>query len=117
MDFDHVITVTWGLSPQAAQGKLQFGTRITFGTPSCAHPLNVHTSFLAIVQHYDYVLEMNDESPAIILEPFVFLCSDLSSNQLSSLPLIGLQSLTHLRLAGNAQLIEIMSQNDLPRVR
>ncbi|KAM9328421.1 leucine-rich repeat-containing G-protein coupled receptor 5-like [Pholidichthys leucotaenia] len=42
---------------------------------------------------------------------------DLSSNQLSSLPLIGLQSLTHLRLAGNDQLMELMSREDLPRVR
>uniref|UniRef100_A0A3Q4AT19 G-protein coupled receptors family 1 profile domain-containing protein n=1 Tax=Mola mola TaxID=94237 RepID=A0A3Q4AT19_MOLML len=47
----------------------------------------------------------------------VSLCSDLSSNQLSSLPLIGLHSLTHLRLAGNTQLMELMSQEDLPRVR
>uniref|UniRef100_A0A3Q3WG38 G-protein coupled receptors family 1 profile domain-containing protein n=1 Tax=Mola mola TaxID=94237 RepID=A0A3Q3WG38_MOLML len=45
----------------------------------------------------------------------VSLCSDLSSNQLSSLPLIGLHSLTHLRLAGNTQLMELMSQEDLPR--
>ncbi|KAM7367395.1 hypothetical protein PAMP_015300 [Pampus punctatissimus] len=42
---------------------------------------------------------------------------DLSANQLSSLPLIGLQSLTHLRLAGNAQLIELIPREDLPRVR
>ncbi|XP_038565443.1 leucine-rich repeat-containing G-protein coupled receptor 5-like isoform X1 [Micropterus salmoides] len=42
---------------------------------------------------------------------------DLSSNQLSSLPRIGLQSLTHLRLAGNTQLIELIPQEDLPRVR
>ncbi|XP_051249031.1 leucine-rich repeat-containing G-protein coupled receptor 5-like isoform X2 [Dicentrarchus labrax] len=42
---------------------------------------------------------------------------DLSSNQLSSLPLIGLQSLTHLRLAGNTQLMELISREDLPRVR
>ncbi len=45
------------------------------------------------------------------------LCSDLSSNQLSSLPLIGLQSLTHLRLAGNTQLMELIPREDLPRVR
>ncbi|XP_005742349.1 leucine-rich repeat-containing G-protein coupled receptor 5 [Pundamilia nyererei] len=42
---------------------------------------------------------------------------DLSSNQLSSLPLSGLQSLTHLRLAGNQQLMELIAQEDLPRVR
>ncbi|XP_029350780.1 leucine-rich repeat-containing G-protein coupled receptor 5 [Echeneis naucrates] len=42
---------------------------------------------------------------------------DLSSNQLSSLPLIGLQSLTHLRLAGNNQLMELIAREDLPRVR
>ncbi|XP_056224152.1 leucine-rich repeat-containing G-protein coupled receptor 5-like isoform X1 [Seriola aureovittata] len=42
---------------------------------------------------------------------------DLSSNQLSSLPLIGLQSLTHLRLAGNDQLMELIPREDLPRVR
>ncbi|KAG7218917.1 hypothetical protein INR49_019417, partial [Caranx melampygus] len=42
---------------------------------------------------------------------------DLSSNQLSSLPLIGLQSLTHLRLSGNDQLMELMLRDDLPRVR
>ncbi|KAE8281093.1 Leucine-rich repeat-containing G-protein coupled receptor 5A [Larimichthys crocea] len=42
---------------------------------------------------------------------------DLSSNQLSSLPLIGLQSLTHLRLAGNTQLMELITREDLPRVR
>uniref|UniRef100_A0A3Q4HFE4 G-protein coupled receptors family 1 profile domain-containing protein n=1 Tax=Neolamprologus brichardi TaxID=32507 RepID=A0A3Q4HFE4_NEOBR len=42
---------------------------------------------------------------------------DLSSNQLSSLPLSGLQSLTHLRLAGNEQLMELIAQEDLPRVR
>ncbi|XP_078129664.1 leucine-rich repeat-containing G-protein coupled receptor 5-like isoform X2 [Sander vitreus] len=42
---------------------------------------------------------------------------DLSSNQLSSLPLIGLQSLTHLRLAGNTQLMELIPREDLPRVR
>ncbi|XP_030576046.1 leucine-rich repeat-containing G-protein coupled receptor 5 [Archocentrus centrarchus] len=42
---------------------------------------------------------------------------DLSSNQLSSLPLIGLQSLTHLRLAGNEQLMELIAREDLPRVR
>ncbi|KAM8740763.1 leucine-rich repeat-containing G-protein coupled receptor 5-like [Acanthopagrus schlegelii] len=42
---------------------------------------------------------------------------DLSSNQLSSLPLIGLQSLTHLRLAGNAELMELIPREDLPRVR
>uniref|UniRef100_A0A8C2ZNU6 G-protein coupled receptors family 1 profile domain-containing protein n=1 Tax=Cyclopterus lumpus TaxID=8103 RepID=A0A8C2ZNU6_CYCLU len=42
---------------------------------------------------------------------------DLSSNQLSSLPLIGLQSLTHLRLAGNTQLMELLPREDLPRVR
>nr|XP_020469195.1 leucine-rich repeat-containing G-protein coupled receptor 5 [Monopterus albus] len=42
---------------------------------------------------------------------------DLSSNQLSSLPLNGLQSVTHLRLAGNDQLMELIPQEDLPRVR
>uniref|UniRef100_A0A3P8UA98 Leucine rich repeat containing G protein-coupled receptor 5 n=1 Tax=Amphiprion percula TaxID=161767 RepID=A0A3P8UA98_AMPPE len=42
---------------------------------------------------------------------------DLSSNQLSSLPLIGLQSLTHLRLAGNDQLMELIPREELPRVR
>lgn len=42
---------------------------------------------------------------------------DLSSNQLSSLPLEGLQSLTHLRLAGNTELMELMAREDLPRVR
>ncbi|KAM3587787.1 uncharacterized protein V6R79_013841 [Siganus canaliculatus] len=42
---------------------------------------------------------------------------DLSSNQLSSLPLSGLQSLTHLRLAGNAQMMELIPREDLPRVR
>uniref|UniRef100_A0A8C9ZEJ1 Leucine rich repeat containing G protein-coupled receptor 5 n=1 Tax=Sander lucioperca TaxID=283035 RepID=A0A8C9ZEJ1_SANLU len=42
---------------------------------------------------------------------------DLSSNQLSSLPLIGLQSLTHLRLAGNTQLMELIPREDLPRIR
>ncbi|CAK6983199.1 leucine-rich repeat-containing G-protein coupled receptor 5-like isoform X2, partial [Scomber scombrus] len=42
---------------------------------------------------------------------------DLSSNQLSSLPLVGLQSLTHLRLAGNTQLMELLPREDLPRVR
>uniref|UniRef100_A0A3B4XM39 G-protein coupled receptors family 1 profile domain-containing protein n=1 Tax=Seriola lalandi dorsalis TaxID=1841481 RepID=A0A3B4XM39_SERLL len=41
---------------------------------------------------------------------------DLSSNQLSSLPLIGLQSLTHLRLAGNDQLMELIPREDLPRL-
>ncbi|XP_059181930.1 leucine-rich repeat-containing G-protein coupled receptor 5A-like [Centropristis striata] len=42
---------------------------------------------------------------------------DLSSNQLSALPLIGLQSLTHLRLAGNSQLMELIQREELPRVR
>uniref|UniRef100_A0A674NPA9 G-protein coupled receptors family 1 profile domain-containing protein n=1 Tax=Takifugu rubripes TaxID=31033 RepID=A0A674NPA9_TAKRU len=42
---------------------------------------------------------------------------DLSSNQLSSLPLMGLHSLTHLRLAGNTELMEPMAREDLPRVR
>ncbi|XP_072233855.1 leucine-rich repeat-containing G-protein coupled receptor 5A-like isoform X2 [Leuresthes tenuis] len=41
---------------------------------------------------------------------------DLSSNQLSSLPLIGLQSLTHIRLSGNDQLMELIPREDLPRV-
>ncbi|CAG14806.1 unnamed protein product, partial [Tetraodon nigroviridis] len=40
---------------------------------------------------------------------------DLSSNQLSSLPLAGLRSLTHLRLAGNTQLVELLAPEDLPR--
>uniref|UniRef100_A0A3Q3J5Z6 G-protein coupled receptors family 1 profile domain-containing protein n=1 Tax=Monopterus albus TaxID=43700 RepID=A0A3Q3J5Z6_MONAL len=43
----------------------------------------------------------------------ISLCSDLSSNQLSSLPLNGLQSVTHLRLAGNDQLMELIPQEDL----
>lgn len=47
----------------------------------------------------------------------VCLHSDLSSNQLSALPLAGLQSLTHLRLAGNTQLMEVLQREDLPRVR
>ncbi|XP_034018882.1 leucine-rich repeat-containing G-protein coupled receptor 5-like isoform X2 [Thalassophryne amazonica] len=42
---------------------------------------------------------------------------DLSSNQLSALPLIGLQSLTHLRLAGNNQLMELISRENLLRIR
>ncbi|XP_017295851.2 leucine-rich repeat-containing G-protein coupled receptor 5 [Kryptolebias marmoratus] len=42
---------------------------------------------------------------------------DLSSNQLSSLPLTGLQSLTHIRLAGNNQLMDLIPREDLPRVR
>ncbi|KAI9535752.1 hypothetical protein NQZ68_040872 [Dissostichus eleginoides] len=42
---------------------------------------------------------------------------DLSSNQLSALPLIGLQSLTHLRLAGNSELMELIQREELPRVR
>ncbi|XP_035003340.2 leucine-rich repeat-containing G-protein coupled receptor 5-like [Hippoglossus stenolepis] len=42
---------------------------------------------------------------------------DLSSNQLSSLTLTGLQSLTHLRLAGNDQLMELIPREDLPQVR
>ncbi|XP_041833471.1 leucine-rich repeat-containing G-protein coupled receptor 5-like isoform X2 [Melanotaenia boesemani] len=42
---------------------------------------------------------------------------DLSSNQLLSLSLIGLQSLTHIRLAGNDQLTELIPREDLPRVR
>ncbi|KAK2859218.1 hypothetical protein Q5P01_003838 [Channa striata] len=42
---------------------------------------------------------------------------DLSSNQLASLSLIGLQSLTHLRLAGNDQLMELIQRDDLPRLR
>ncbi|KAI4788370.1 hypothetical protein KUCAC02_035897, partial [Chaenocephalus aceratus] len=40
---------------------------------------------------------------------------DLSSNQLSALPLIGLQSLTHLRLAGNSELMELIQREELPR--
>ncbi|CAF87045.1 unnamed protein product, partial [Tetraodon nigroviridis] len=36
---------------------------------------------------------------------------------LSSLPLAGLRSLTHLRLAGNTQLVELLAPEDLPRVR
>ncbi|KAM8907849.1 LOW QUALITY PROTEIN: leucine-rich repeat-containing G-protein coupled receptor 5-like [Spinachia spinachia] len=43
-------------------------------------------------------------------------CSDLSSNRLSSLPLIGLHTLTHLRLAGNTQLMELMPREELPQV-
>ncbi|XP_063761481.1 leucine-rich repeat-containing G-protein coupled receptor 5-like isoform X2 [Eleginops maclovinus] len=42
---------------------------------------------------------------------------DLSSNQLSALPLTGLQSLTHLRLAGNSELMELVPREELPRVR
>uniref|UniRef100_A0A673A7L4 Leucine rich repeat containing G protein-coupled receptor 5 n=1 Tax=Sphaeramia orbicularis TaxID=375764 RepID=A0A673A7L4_9TELE len=45
------------------------------------------------------------------------VCSDLSSNQLSSLPLMSLQSLTHLRLAGNDELMELIPRENLPRVR
>ncbi|KAF3859719.1 hypothetical protein F7725_022118 [Dissostichus mawsoni] len=41
---------------------------------------------------------------------------DLSSNQLSALPLIGLQSLTHLRLAGNSELMELIQQRSCPEV-
>uniref|UniRef100_A0A3P9NFV8 Leucine rich repeat containing G protein-coupled receptor 5 n=1 Tax=Poecilia reticulata TaxID=8081 RepID=A0A3P9NFV8_POERE len=36
------------------------------------------------------------------------VCSDLSSNQLSSLPLTGLQSLTRIRLVGNDQLMDLI---------
>uniref|UniRef100_A0A673A603 Leucine rich repeat containing G protein-coupled receptor 5 n=1 Tax=Sphaeramia orbicularis TaxID=375764 RepID=A0A673A603_9TELE len=43
------------------------------------------------------------------------VCSDLSSNQLSSLPLMSLQSLTHLRLAGNDELMELIPRENLPR--
>uniref|UniRef100_A0A3Q2DEL3 Leucine rich repeat containing G protein-coupled receptor 5 n=1 Tax=Cyprinodon variegatus TaxID=28743 RepID=A0A3Q2DEL3_CYPVA len=42
-------------------------------------------------------------------------CRDLSSNQLSSLPLTGLQSLTRIRLVGNDQLMELIPREDLPR--
>ncbi|XP_029902357.1 leucine-rich repeat-containing G-protein coupled receptor 5-like, partial [Myripristis murdjan] len=42
---------------------------------------------------------------------------DLSSNQLAALPLINLQSLTHLRLAGNTELMELIPREHLPRVR
>uniref|UniRef100_A0A3B4ULW4 G-protein coupled receptors family 1 profile domain-containing protein n=1 Tax=Seriola dumerili TaxID=41447 RepID=A0A3B4ULW4_SERDU len=47
---------------------------------------------------------------------YIYVYIDLSSNQLSSLPLIGLQSLTHLRLAGNDQLMELIPREDLPRL-
>uniref|UniRef100_A0A667XME6 G-protein coupled receptors family 1 profile domain-containing protein n=1 Tax=Myripristis murdjan TaxID=586833 RepID=A0A667XME6_9TELE len=40
-------------------------------------------------------------------------CSDLSSNQLAALPLINLQSLTHLRLAGNTELMELIPREHL----
>lgn len=42
---------------------------------------------------------------------------DLSSNQIVSLPLMGLYSLTHLRLSGNNQLMELIPRETLPRVR
>uniref|UniRef100_A0A3B4FUF5 G-protein coupled receptors family 1 profile domain-containing protein n=1 Tax=Pundamilia nyererei TaxID=303518 RepID=A0A3B4FUF5_9CICH len=51
--------------------------------------------------------------PSSVCEQLPKLQLDLSSNQLSSLPLSGLQSLTHLRLAGNQQLMELIAQEDL----
>ncbi|KAK7896772.1 hypothetical protein WMY93_022097 [Mugilogobius chulae] len=42
---------------------------------------------------------------------------DLSSNHIVSLPLSGLHALTHLRLSGNDQLMELIPRETLPRVR
>uniref|UniRef100_A0A671W7W7 Leucine rich repeat containing G protein-coupled receptor 5 n=1 Tax=Sparus aurata TaxID=8175 RepID=A0A671W7W7_SPAAU len=80
---------------------------------------NVLSYFLALfsfVMQFWKVMETSLKQPGILCFS-LSLCSDLSSNQLSSLPLIGLQSLTHLRLAGNAELMELIPREDLPRVR
>uniref|UniRef100_A0A8C9W355 Leucine rich repeat containing G protein-coupled receptor 5 n=1 Tax=Scleropages formosus TaxID=113540 RepID=A0A8C9W355_SCLFO len=45
------------------------------------------------------------------------LCRDLSSNRLSSLPAAGLHSLTHLKLAGNEGLQELLSAENFPKLR
>ncbi|XP_033888057.3 leucine-rich repeat-containing G-protein coupled receptor 5-like isoform X1 [Acipenser ruthenus] len=42
---------------------------------------------------------------------------DLSSNLLSSLPVTGLHGLTHLKLAGNADLQELLSAENFPKLR
>ncbi|MGH0136440.1 UNVERIFIED_CONTAM: hypothetical protein FKN15_049909 [Acipenser sinensis] len=42
---------------------------------------------------------------------------DLSSNLLSSLPVTGLHGLTHLKLAGNADLQELLSAENFPNLR
>uniref|UniRef100_A0A8C9W784 Leucine rich repeat containing G protein-coupled receptor 5 n=1 Tax=Scleropages formosus TaxID=113540 RepID=A0A8C9W784_SCLFO len=42
---------------------------------------------------------------------------DLSSNRLSSLPAAGLHSLTHLKLAGNEGLQELLSAENFPKLR
>ncbi|CAL1568310.1 unnamed protein product [Knipowitschia caucasica] len=42
---------------------------------------------------------------------------DLSFNCIVALPLTGLQALTHLRLSGNNQLMELIPRETLPRVR
>uniref|UniRef100_A0A3Q1GBB6 Leucine rich repeat containing G protein-coupled receptor 5 n=1 Tax=Acanthochromis polyacanthus TaxID=80966 RepID=A0A3Q1GBB6_9TELE len=51
--------------------------------------------------------------PASVFQIQTTSMLDLSSNQLSSLPLIGLQSLTHLRLAGNDRLMELIPREEL----
>ncbi|KAL4660241.1 leucine-rich repeat-containing G-protein coupled receptor 5-like [Arapaima gigas] len=45
------------------------------------------------------------------------LYRDLSSNQLSTLPASGLHSLTHLKLAGNEGLQELLSAENFPKLR
>ncbi|KAL0967240.1 hypothetical protein UPYG_G00249640 [Umbra pygmaea] len=57
------------------------------------------------------------------LDPFCFsslpalIKLDLTSNRLSSMPLSGLHGLTHLKLAGNEDLRELLSAESLPKLR
>lgn len=46
-----------------------------------------------------------------------FLYSDLTSNHLSSLPVVEMHGLTHLKLAGNVDLQELIPVERFPRLR